>query len=123
MKKNHVLLEYDGGDGDVGVYEMAVTKDKLHDKRVKMWYSKEYPGWCHGVGGTTCMELHEDGDGVWVKLPSGEKHFYDFSDIEYLSLILEYYHKYSGLDQWKPRERWWSKKAYKKWKKKSLKHG
>ena len=123
MKKNHVLVEYDPGDGEVGVYELAVTKDERNDQIMKMWYSEDR-GWAKHIRGTPCMKIHDDGDGVLVETVDGaESVHYNYSEIEHLLLALEYYHKYSGVDPWKPRERWWSKKAYKKWKKKSLRNG
>lgn len=118
MKKNHLLIEYDPGDGEVGAYEVAVTKDEANDQRIKMWYSKTDSSWCKGVGGRECISLHDNGSGVCVKLPNGKDNFYDYSEIEYLMLILNYYHNDSHLDKWKPKTRIWKKKKYKKMEKK-----
>ena len=123
LKKNHVLVEYDPGDGEVGVYELAVTRNERNNQVLKMWRSNDR-GWSKAVRGAPCMEIYDDGDGVLVESSDeAESVRYNYSEIEHLLIALEYYHKYSGLDPWKPRERWWSKKAYKNWKKKSLQRG
>jgi len=124
MKKNHVVIEHDPGDGEIGVFEAAVTKDEINNQRISMWYSQMDGKWTKQFVGTECIKVHDDGNGVWLNFPhNGTGIFYDYSQIEYVMLALEYYDKYSGLDQWKPRTRVWSKKKYKKWKKKSLKYG
>ena len=110
MKKNKILFEYNGGDGERSVYEGRVTKNEFNDQRVELRFYKGDQSWCIPFRGATAAELKDNGSNVKIKLYNGQKIELDYSDLVDLMLLLVYYEENSGFSNFFS--------SYKKFKKK-----
>lgn len=98
MSKKLILQQTDCY-GEVSTYDAEVTRNDPNDHRIKMKYHENGHGWTDLVRGKTAVKLHDDGDGVTIKFRGKKKSVrLDYSQLVELSILLDYYHENSGLD-------------------------
>lgn len=95
---NRLIYLVDPGDGEKIQYDLNTLSTEINDGRVEMKYHADDMSWTDAVRGTVAATLHDHGNGIRISFDNNPKNVlqFDYSEIEQLRALLQYYEEDSG---------------------------
>lgn len=90
------------GQYETSIYDMETTRKYYNDGKVVMRYSPLDAGWSPHVRGQVAAKLKDNGNGVKIKFDDGTKIKLDYSQVQELYILLDYYNYDSELTNMGP---------------------
>jgi argininosuccinate synthase len=100
MNEISYIETYD--NGEASIYDLETIDAHANTGKVLMRYSPLDNAWTSLVKGEVAVKLKDTGDEVKIKFDNGKKIKLDYSQLQELAMILQYYNEDSGLVNLKP---------------------